>query len=54
MNIRTAVLDDLSAIAEIGALCYPAEEALTKEEYRERLRLNLQGGTDRLLQNRRT
>ncbi len=42
MNIRTAVLDDLSAIAEIGALCYPAEEALTKEEYRERLRLNLQ------------
>lgn len=37
MIIRTATLADLPQIFEIGAKCYPAEEALTQEEYRGRL-----------------
>ena len=35
--IRTANLDDLNAIAEVEAKCFPAAEAATKEEFRERL-----------------
>lgn len=35
--IRTANLDDLDAIAEVEAKCFPAAEAATKEEFRERL-----------------
>ena len=37
MIIRTATLADLPQITEIGAKCYSVEEALTKEEYRDRL-----------------
>ena len=35
--IRTANLNDLDAISEVEAKCFPAAEAATKEEFRDRL-----------------
>ena len=37
MNIRTATLKDLDAVAAVEALCFPAAEAATKEEFAQRL-----------------
>ena len=38
MEIRTAALQDLDAVAAVEAACFPAVEAATKEEFAERLR----------------
>ena len=38
MEIRTAALQDLDAVAAVEAACFPAVEAATKEELAERLR----------------
>ena len=38
MNIRTATLEDLDAVAAVEAACFPAAEAATREELAERLR----------------
>ena len=38
MEIRTAALQDLDAVAAVEAACFPAAEAATKEEFAERLR----------------
>ena len=37
MEIRNAGMDDLEKIAEVEALCFPKEEAATREELKERL-----------------
>ena len=37
MQIRTATIDDLTAIAQIEAACFPPTEAATAEEFKERL-----------------
>lgn len=37
MNIRTATLKDLDAVAAVEALCFPVAEAATKEEFAQRL-----------------
>lgn len=37
MLIRTATIDDLSAIARVEAECFPPAEAATTEEFKERL-----------------
>ena len=37
MQIRTATIDDLSAIAKVEAECFPPAEAATTEEFKERL-----------------
>ena len=37
MNIRTATMNDLEAIAAVEAECFPVAEAATKEEFAERL-----------------
>ena len=37
LQIRTARIDDLDVIAKVEAECFPAAEAATKEEFRERL-----------------
>lgn len=37
MIIRSAKMEDLSALAKIGEECYPPEEAITKSEYKKRL-----------------
>lgn len=37
MKIRKATMDDLDAISEVESECFPAAEAATKEEFRERL-----------------
>lgn len=37
MKIRKAVLDDLAAITEVEARCFPAEEAATEKEFKDRL-----------------
>lgn len=37
MEIRTATMADLEAIAKVEAECFPAAEAATKEEFAERL-----------------
>ena len=37
MEIRTATLADLEAIAAVEAECFPAAEAATREEFAERL-----------------
>lgn len=39
LTIRTATMADLEAIARVEAACFPAAEAATKEEFRERLSL---------------
>ncbi len=38
MNIRTAAMDDLEAVAKVEAECFPAAEAATAEEFAERIR----------------
>ena len=38
MNIRTATLNDLDAVAAVEAACFPAAEAASEEEFAERLR----------------
>ena len=37
MIIRRATMNDLDAISEVESECFPAAEAATKEEFRERL-----------------
>ena len=37
MIIRKATVNDLDAISEVESECFPAAEAATKEEFRERL-----------------
>lgn len=37
MEIRTATMNDLEAIAAVEAECFPAAEAATKDEFAERL-----------------
>lgn len=37
MIIRKATMNDLDAISEVESECFPAAEAATKEEFRERL-----------------
>ena len=39
MYIRKATIDDLEEIAKVEAECFPAAEAATKEEIRERLQV---------------
>ncbi|MGE8077367.1 GNAT family N-acetyltransferase [Peribacillus loiseleuriae] len=39
MKIRTATLSDLSAIVEVGTVCFPPEEAATEKEFEERLKV---------------
>ena len=38
LQIRTAVMDDLKAIARVEAECFPAAEAATEEDFAERLK----------------
>ncbi len=38
MNIRTATMDDLHAIAAVEAECFPAAEAATAEEFADRIK----------------
>lgn len=37
MEIRTAIMNDLEAIAAVEVECFPAAEAATKEEFAQRL-----------------
>lgn len=37
MNIRNATINDLDAISEVEAKCFPPAEAATKEEFKQRL-----------------
>lgn len=37
MRIRSATIKDLNAITEVEAICFPKEEAATKESFRKRL-----------------
>ena len=37
MIIRNATMDDLAAVSEVERRCFPAAEAATEEEFRERL-----------------
>lgn len=37
MKIRKATMNDLDAISEVESECFPAAEAATKEEFKERL-----------------
>ena len=37
MNIRNATIEDLQAITEVEAKCFPKEEAASKEDFRKRL-----------------
>ena len=39
MEITTATLADLDALADIEAACFPAAEAAAREEIEERLRV---------------
>ncbi len=39
MVIRTAVIEDLDAVAAVEAECFPPAEAATREEFAERLRV---------------
>ena len=38
MEIRTATIDDLDAVAEVEAECFPSAEAATKEKFAERIK----------------
>lgn len=38
MEIRTAKMTDLDAVAAVEAECFPAAEAATKEEFQERIK----------------
>ena len=44
MQIRTATIQDLEAIASVEAECFPPAEAATREEFAERLRDSLEIG----------
>ena len=37
MNIRNATIDDLQAITEVEARCFPKAEAATEEDFKKRL-----------------
>lgn len=37
MQIRTGTIDDLTAIAQVEAACFPPAEAATADEFKERL-----------------
>ena len=37
MNIRSAVLNDLNAVAAVESECFPAAEAATKAEFTDRI-----------------
>lgn len=37
MIIRTAKMEDLTALTQIGQACYPKEEAVTQADYQKRL-----------------
>ncbi|MBE5920480.1 MAG: GNAT family N-acetyltransferase [Pseudobutyrivibrio ruminis] len=37
MQIRTATIDDLTAIAQVEAACFPPAEAATADEFKDRL-----------------
>ena len=37
MQIRTATIDDLTAIAAVESKCFPPAEAATAEKFKERL-----------------
>ena len=37
MNIRLATIDDLQAVTEVEARCFPEAEAATEKDYKERL-----------------
>ena len=37
MQIRTATIDDLTAIAQVEAACFPSAEAATADEFKDRL-----------------
>ena len=37
MEIRTAELSDLDAIARVEAVCFPQAEAATREDFEKRL-----------------
>lgn len=39
MEIRTATLNDLSVLTEIGKVCFPPEEAAAEKEFEERLKV---------------
>ncbi len=39
MVIRTGTIEDLDAVASVEAECFPPEEAATREEFAERLRV---------------
>ena len=38
MNIRTATINDLEEISQVESICFPAEEAATKEIFENRLK----------------
>ena len=38
MEIRTAAMSDLDAVAAVEAECFPEAEAATKEEFAERIK----------------
>ncbi len=38
MEIRTAAMKDLDAVAAVEAECFPAAEAATREEFKDRIR----------------
>ena len=38
MNIKYATTEDITAIAEVEAECFPPAEAATEEEFIERIR----------------
>ena len=38
MEIRTATMNDLDAVAAVEAECFPVAEAATKEEFAERIK----------------
>ena len=37
MNIRLATIDDLQAVTEVEARCFPEAEAATEKDFKERL-----------------
>lgn len=39
MRIRTAVMDDLKAVAQVEAVCFPPEEAASEKEFEKRLKV---------------
>lgn len=39
MEIRKATMDDLAAISELEAVCFPPAEAATRESFEKRLQV---------------